>query len=242
MLRFILILVVGLFVAVGVLAVALYHFFGVEGLIVFPFVVLALLWVAKWLIKNMLKKLALSLFGRKARALRGATMTVHSIKVIPEPPESNSDEEIDGTPSLSHGVGSGNEDEDDDEKDDESNEKSAVVSIEKKEPKDYVELDVTITPKAASCDSFTHWEPTELILASEKIRSLADLEEKSIGDVHSVEVWDGSGFGTGDSDKYPGQQRLKIVFEVKPGSKSAWLCYYHETIGQLELPVGTVEV
>jgi hypothetical protein len=234
MLRLILLLIVGLFVAVGVLAVALYHFLGVRGLIIFPFVILAFLWVAKWVIKNLVKKFALSLFGRKARALRGATMNVHSIKVIPEPPEPKSeDEDEDETPpSIGHGVAGENA---------ELGEKSAV-SIGKKDPRDYVELDVTITPKPASCNAFTFWEPTEFILASEKIRNLADLEEKSIGDVHSVEVWNGSAFGSDDQGKYPGEQRLKVIFEVKPGSKSGWLCYYHEAIGQLQLPVGTVEV
>jgi hypothetical protein len=240
MLRLILIFIVGLFVAVGVLAVALYHFLGVKGLIVFPFVILALLWVAKWVIKNLVKKFALSLFGRKSRALRGAAMTVHSIRVIPEPPEPESepDDEEDEESEDPALIGS---DATSEEKNVESNEKPAV-STEKKEPKDYVELDVTITPKPASCDAFTFWEPTEFILTSDKIKSLGDLEEKTIGDVHSVEVWNGSAFGPDDQGKYPGEQRLKIIFEVKPGSKSGWLCYYHEAIGQLQLPVGTVEV
>jgi len=224
MLRLILIVIVGTFVAVGVLAVGLYHFLGVKGLIAFPFVVLALVWIATWFIKTLIKKFALSLFGLKARVLRGATMNVHSIKVIPEPPESKGE--------------SGHEDEE--EKDARSSEQPVAVSIEKKEPKDYVELDVTITPKPDAYHRF--WEPTEFILSSEKIRSLADLEERSIGDVHSVEVWDGAAFGSDDPGKYPGEQRLKIVFGVKPGSKFGWLCYYNEAIGQLELPVGTVEV
>jgi hypothetical protein len=103
-----------------------------------------------------------------------------------------------------------------------------------------VELDVTITPKADGANRF--WEPSELILTSEKITSLADLEEKSVGAAHTVEIWDGSAFGPDENDKYPGEQRLKIVFEVKPGTKSGWLCYYHEALGRLELPVGTVEV
>lgn len=275
MLRLILIFIVGVFVAVGVLAVALYHFFGVRGLIAFPFVILALMWVAKWMVKGLVKKFALSLFGIKARALRGATMNVHSIKAVPKPPETNVEPEEDEDEDESE-----NEDEDppspgsrllrataqqdgaagevkrsedppspelrragEDEHDKNAETKelpAAVKSLGQEDPKDYVELDVTITPKADAGNRF--WEPSELILTSEKITSLADLEEKSVGAVHTVEIWDGSAFGPDENDKYPGEQRLKIVFEVKPGTKSGWLCYYHEAIGQLELPVGTVEV
>lgn len=244
MLRLILIVIVGIFFAVGVLAIALYHFLGLKGLILFPFVILAVLWVAVRLIKSLVKKFALSLFGRKARALHGATMTVHSIRAIPEPPKSESepdDEESENEdpPSLGYGAACEKKDENAEPQADET---PVAKSIGKTDRKDYVELDVTIAPKPASCNSFTFWEPTEFILASEKIRSLADLEEKSVGDVHSVEIWDGSAFGEGDSDKYSGEQRLKIVFEVKPGSKSGWLCYYNEPIGQIDLPVGTIEV
>ena len=77
MLRLILLVIVGMFVAVGVLAVALFHFWGWKGLVAFPFIILALLWFAKFAIKSLAKKFALSLFGMKARALRGATMNIH---------------------------------------------------------------------------------------------------------------------------------------------------------------------
>jgi len=33
-----------------------------------------------------------------------------------------------------------------------------------------------------------------------------------------------------------GEQRLKVTFGVKPGTSNAWLHYYAETIGSLELP------
>lgn len=220
---------------------ALYHFLGVKGLIAFPFVVLALVWMAKWVIKSLIKKFALSLFGMKARVLRGATVNVHSVKAIPEPPKSKDETDQDEDEAEEQpSPGSGAAGEDEEEKEATSSAPPVAVPIGKKEPRDYVELDVTITPRPEA--SHRVWEPTEFILSSEKIRSLADLEEKSIGDVHSVEVWDGAAFGPDHPGKYPGEQRLKIVFEVKPGSKLGWLCYYNEAIGQLELPVGTVEV
>jgi hypothetical protein len=233
MLRLILLVIVGMFVAVGVLAVALFHFWGWRGLIAFPFIILVFLWAAIFLIKSLFKNFALSLFTRKARALRGATMSVHSIKSVskplePEPETDDTDEEIeDGKQKETMAVV----------------EAQPVAKVAKTEdPKDYVELDVTITPKAQAKNSFTFWEPSELILTSDKIKSLADLEEKDIGSVHSVEIWNGSAFGPDDPGKYPGEQRLKIIFQVKPGENTAWLHYYNECLGQLNLPVRTIEV
>jgi len=224
-----------MFVAVGVLAVALFHFWGWKGLVAFPFIVLICLWFAIAIIKSLAKKLALSLFGMKARVLRGATMNVHSIKSVPKPPE-RAPEPDDEVETLEDG---------------ESKEAvpatEAVAKVnpiakiaEPEDPKDYVEMDITITPKGQAGNSV--WEPTELILTSGKIKSLADIEDKDIGSVHSVEIWNGTAFGPDDPGKYPGEQRLKVIFQVKPGVNEAWLYYYNEVIGQLKLPVRTIEV
>jgi hypothetical protein len=231
MLRLILLAIVGLFVAVGVLAVALFHFWGWKGLIAFPFIIFAFLWVAKFLIKSLVKKFALSLFGMKARALRGATMNIHSIKSISKPPERAPEQDMD--------------DEDEELEDGEeampvAEAQPVVKTTQPEDPKDYIELDVTITP--IQKDGNSVWEPTELILTSSKIKSLADIANKEIGSVHSVEVWNGSAFGPDDPGKYPGEQRLKIIFEVKPGENAGWMYYYNEPIGQLNLPVRTIEV
>lgn len=228
MIRMILIVVLALFVIVGGLAVALYQFFGWKGLIVFPFILIAMAWLAKVVISKLVKKFALSLFGLKAGALKGATMKVHSIKSIPNRPDLAP--ELDGNES--------------DEADDAESEGSDVAETpepdEPETPKDYIELDVTISPRADAGDSV--WEPTELILTSEKIKSLTDLEDKEVGTTHSVEIWNGTEFGPDDPGKYPGEQRLKIVFAVKLGARDAWLHYYHEPIGQLKLPLGTIDV
>ena len=229
MIRLILIVVVALFVIVGGLAVALYHFLGWKGLIAFPFILIAAAWLAKVVISSLVKKFALGLFGMKARALKGATMNVHSIRSVSKPPEPEveSDEDERDAPA-----------EVEDAKDDETEADSE--SDGREVPKDYVEVDLTVTPKGDSCNSI--WEPTEFILTSERIKSLEDLEGKEVGTTHSVEIWDGAAFGPDDPGKYPGEQRLKIIFEVKLGAREAWLHYYHEPIGQLKLPVGTIDV
>ena len=233
MIRLILFVVIALFVIVGGLAVALYHFFGWKGLIAFPFILIVAVWVAKIVISNLVKKFALGLFGMKAGALKGAAMNVHSIRSVPKPPEPAPErDEDDESDESRKELGNGNESEGEDEVDSET--------VEPETPKDYVELDVTITPKGDSCNSI--WEPTELILTSERIKSLEDLEGKEVGTTHSVEIWNGSAFGPDDPGKYPGEQRLKIIFEVNPGAQQAWLHYYNETIGELRLPVGTIDV
>lgn len=235
MLRLILLVIVGMFVAVGVLAVALFHFWGWRGLVAFPFIILALLWVAKFVIKSLAKKFALSLFGMKSRALRGAAMNVHSIKSVPRPPAEE--------PEM----------DDEDEALEDGEQKEAVPTTEAvvqanpvvkvtepEDPKDYIELDITITPTPKAANSI--WEPSELILTSGKIKSLSDIADKDIGSVYSLEIWDGTAFGPDDPGKYPGEQRLKLIFEVKPGENTGWLHYYNECIGQLKLPVRTIEV
>ena len=229
MIRLILIVVVAVLAIVGGLAVALYHFFGWQGLIAFPFILIAAVWLAKIVISTLVKKFALGLFGMKAGALKGATMNVHSIRSVPKPPavELELDEqESEAAAQL------------EDAKDDEADED--LEPDEPETPKDYVEVDLTVTPKGNSCNSI--WEPTELILTSERIKGLEDLEEKEVGTTHSVQVWNGTAFGPDAPGKYPGEQRLKIVFEVNPGARDAWLHYYHEPIGQLKLPVGTIDV
>lgn len=227
MLRFILIVIAGMFVAVGILAVALFHFFGWKGLVAFPFVMLFFAWLAFRLIKYLAKRFALALFGMKSKVLRGATMTVHSIKSFPKPSEDKpqADNLIEGETAT----------------DDNSQAANVVAKVaEPANSRDYVEMDVTITPKANTANPV--WEPAELVLTSKKVKSLADLGANDIGCVHSLEVWDGAAFGPDDPGKYPGEQRLKIIFEVKPGVDSGWLHYYKESIGQLKLPVGTIEV
>jgi hypothetical protein len=229
MIRILLLLLVALFVVIGGVAVALYLLWGWRGLIAFPFIMLALAWLAKVLIGKVFKRLALGLFGMKSGALRDATMTVHSIRSVEKPPERArpADDEA-------------GEVEDASDTTDRNEEVEPKTLKESEGPKDYVEVDLTITPKADKDERI--WEPGELMLATERIKSLEDLEGKEAGTAHSVEIWNGTDFGPDDPGKYPGEQRLKIVFAVKPGTRQAWLQYYNEPIGQLTLPVGTIDV
>jgi hypothetical protein len=207
------------------LAVALNHFFGWKGLIVFPFILIALVWAGKVVVGKLVKRFFLGLFSMKAVVLRGATMTVHSVTAVATPAEPGTSDEDSSDTEAADEAETDAED---------GHEEPAEEQEESGQPKQYFDVDVTITPKTLD----RAWEPGELILTTERISSLAELEdgEKELGTAGAVQVWDGSQFGPDDSGKYPGEQRLKITFEVKPGVSMAWLHYYNEPIGALDLP------
>jgi hypothetical protein len=228
--RLILLAILFLLILVGGIAVALFHFFGWKGMLAFPFIVIALVWLGKFVIVKLIKDFALVLFSMKSKVLRGAAMKIHSITPVHKPAPFQADEEE-----------SENEDEEEDE--DAAVETRGQESVaeadtpeEEEKPRHYYDVDLTITPRDTSSERV--WEPGEFILTSEPIKSLADLEEgdKEVGTTQDVMIWDGSNFGPDDPGKYPGEQRLKLTFAVVPGTAKAWLQYYNETIASLDLP------
>jgi len=236
MLRLILLAVLFLLVLGGVLAVELYHFFGWKGMLPFPFIVLALIWVGKIFIGKLIKLFALGLFSMKSGVLRGAGMTVHSIASVPKPSEFNDAHEYEEADAHKHHNETDAKDSCAEELQEEEVDDEKPEPAEPEKPRNYYTVELTITPREGGGDRV--WEPGEFILTSERIKSLADLEdgEKEVGATHEVQVWDGSKFGPDDPGKYPGQQRLKVTFAIVPGTSKAWLQYYNETIGSLELP------
>jgi hypothetical protein len=228
MMRLIFFAVVLCLAAVAGMALALEHYFGWKGLIALPLILVALVWLGKKGIGYLFRRFALGLFSLKSRVLRGAEMTVHSIIPVPKPifPEEQIEEEpAQGDEKPAHAALV------------EANKEPEEPKAEAPEdPKEYVAVDMTITPKSPNADSV--WEPGEFILTSDRLASLMDLEDgtKEVGTTELVEIWDGSGFVGDDPGKYPGTQRLKVTFAVRPGTGKAWLHYYAETIGQLELP------
>jgi hypothetical protein len=244
MVRFIIIILLALCAFAGGLALALFHWFGWQGLLAFPFVILLVAWLGKMVIGKLIKHFALKLFSMKSGVLKGATMQVHSVLAVAQPAkranreitEGEEDEEDDSADDTANeadgeeagaGEDSDAEEAEDDDQDDEDSDDEKVEG-----PKEYFEIDVTITPRAAE----GVWEAGELILTSDKIASLLDLEEKQVGTTEEVLVWNGSVFGPDKEGKYSSTQRLKLTMAVKPGTSKAWVHYYNEPIGTLELP------
>lgn len=223
MIRLILIAVVVFLSLVAGSAIALYHFYSWKGWIALPVVILLLVWIAKKLIGLAFRRFALGLFTMKSKALRGATLVVHSITPVakPEFPEDSEEESAES-----------------DDSEEESEEDDA--EMEPEEPKEYFAIDMTITPQTSEWESV--WEPSELMLSSEKVSSMIDLhdESKQIGSTEAVAIWNGTEFGDDDPGKYPGPKRLRVTFGVKPGTSRASINYYAEALGEVELPRGAM--
>jgi hypothetical protein len=194
----------------------LHRYFGWWGVAALPPAVLILGFIAMKLVGRMFKRVLLGLFSMKSAALRGAKLRVHSIAVVPGPtrPENPA-----GAPS-----GGGNE---------------SVTESEDEagDPRDYVAVELTVTPAVESVERL--WEPGELILTTERIENLEALEDdiKEVGRVESCRVWNGAAYDEDESCKYPGEQRLLLTFAVKPGTSKAWLQYYDAPVGLMDVPV-----
>jgi len=67
------------------------------------------------------------------------------------------------------------------------------------------------------------------------------MEGNEVGTTQDVRVWNGTDFGEDDPGKYPGSQRLKVTFAVKPGTKRGLLHYYNEAVGEISLPEWKVD-
>jgi hypothetical protein len=218
MFRAIVLLVIGFLVVVGGIAVALYHFFGWQGLIAFPLVLVVLLWLGKLVVGSLLKRFFLGLFGVKSGVLRGAVMTVHTITPALRPLElieiSDDAAEVDVPGPF--------------------DEPGEEAGLDPEEQHDYFDVDVTIAPKG---EGERIWEPGELILTTQPVTSLDQLGEgNDVGHIHKVMVWNGSLFGPDGEGKYPGEQRLMLTFKVNPGVRKVWVQYYDVPLGELRLP------
>jgi len=234
MLRLIFILVFLLCVFVGALGWALNHWFGWKGMLAFPFVLLVVLWIGKKLVGAFIKRFALGLFSMKSGVLKGASMQVHSVIPVASPlktPDAHADDEEVGDAQESNDVAS--EDAQVDADSDEQDE----ADTEPEQPKEHFEVDLTITPREGCGDRV--WEPGELVLTSEPVSSLEDIEEKEIGTTENVLIWKDSAFSPDEDGKYPGAQRLKLTIAVQPGASKASLQYYNQSLGVITLPPWT---
>lgn len=102
------------------------------------------------------------------------------------------------------------------------------------EPRHYYDIEIIIAPQESTSKEV--WKPAEFVLTSQKISSVEELRNLQIGFPDQILVRKGARFVPDDSGEHSGQAHLRITFAVKPGTSSAWVCYYGETLGNLELP------
>ncbi len=190
--------------------------------------------VAAWLLRGrlfnfLLTRLLMIPFRLKGRALRNATVEVHSIRPTAAPPEDAAematvDEEDETEPS------------------------GPPV------PLDYYEVEATITPKPSD-GPFMLWEVGELLLVAPG-RRWDDEDDSAV--IRSIECWlaPGEEFDDDEDDsaqpvpadgryvqdtgyKLPGPRRLRFLVGVKPGVRELAFRYYFEQFGRLQIPAGT---
>src|SRR5262245_29227837 len=89
MFKLLIVLLILVVVFIGGIAVGLYQFYGWKGLIALPFVLFALMRIATWIGRPILKRFAgrfaLGLMSEKSEVLQKATVAVHSISPVPVP-------------------------------------------------------------------------------------------------------------------------------------------------------------
>jgi hypothetical protein len=194
------IVVAGLLSVIGI-AVALFHFWGWQGMLAFPIILYVLVRLLKRALKLVLgpvaQQMGLALLSPTSHVLEKATMTVRSLAPAPMP-----------VPDGDEGDAA--------------------------EPRHYYDVEVIITPQDSTSNEV--WKPAEIVLTSQQISSVEELRNLQVGFPDQILVRKGARFVPDDSGGHSGQAHLKITFAVKPGTSSAWVCYYGETIGSFELP------
>ena len=205
---------------------------------------------AKYLFRWGIRRALMIPFRMKGGALRGATIEVHSVEPTTAPvrrvePEVDEEEERQGeletirttdaegvTTEVLSPVSDGDESEEEREE------------VEDRTPRDWYRIDLTIRP-TPNPGGFQFWEPSEFFLVPYDMKvSLDSLDGDETSPVEEVRVWDPETrqWMKDDPGKYPGEQRLQLVFGIKPAAPRRWkLQYYFESFGEIELPRGATQ-
>lgn len=204
----ILLLGVVAYVALALAAIHLYGIWGLLGVIVFSSLLFRVL---KRLAGKFLTKLLMTPFVVKGAVLKDADARVLSITSAPAPQhehviESGATADTDAAPDLADDP-----------------------------PRDWYDLDVTITPTQPP-GPMLFWEPSELLLVGPEARP--DIEDSGhiLGEVHDTQIWHDGHWQDDSVGKYPGPQRLKLRIGVQPDSYHLRFRYYLEIFGHIEIP------
>jgi hypothetical protein len=238
--RFIVIAIVWLVLLFGVIEAGIYHFLGWHGAVAAPVILALVVLGGRFFGGRLIRWLFMIPFRAKARVLHRATMEVHSVRqvVVVKRMEIAERREVAVDADSGETIGPAPDESDAESPSDEDSADSTAQDNdgddENEELRHFYEFDVTITPQDHMAGRV--WEPGEFIPVARPGMRLENLEDESVGYLHDCRVWDGSAFGPDDPGKYPGQQRLKLTFGFKPGTTKAWVYYYNEILGQIDIP------
>jgi hypothetical protein len=195
-------------------------------------VILVLLW--RFLLGWVFATLLMIPLRKQGKVLRGARVDVHSLRPTERPATVTaiaspaSIEETHHDPSAPQG---------------ETEEADEVPLAEPDSPRDWFEIDITITPPPAK-DQFTYWD-IEGVMLVKPGSSLNDEDDSChVRSVHlvreGVELLDPGQTDSTDeeevSGKVTGPHRLKMLIGVQPGVRELVFRYLLETFGKLLLP------
>jgi len=101
-------------------------------------------------------------------------------------------------------------------------------------PRDYYRLEVTITPKP-KVGGFQHWEPGELLLVLPDTKPMTGADDNACS-IEGLEIKENGRFITDEGFKPAGEQTLRLLIGVQPGTRRLVFQYYFEKFGEVVLP------
>lgn len=170
-----------------------------------------------------LMRVFMSPFKAKGAVLKNAKAEVHSVQTAARPLD---------RPALEHRRNDGDDedfDEDDEDDFDEHDEEGGPAA---EEPRDYYQVEVTVTPYAPT-GAFKLWEPGELQLVKPGI-GWDDADDTC--EVYETEIWRDGQYYPDEGMKYGGELRVRLLIGVKPGTRKLEFRYYFEPFGEVVLP------
>lgn len=100
---------------------------------------------------------------------------------------------------------------------------------------DWYSVELRVVPAGSTSTPFKLWEPGELVLAPAGTKRVG-ADDEPLGRVATVELWHDDAWHTDEGEKYPGEQRLKLLVGVPADTRAARLRYYFEVFGDLAFP------
>jgi hypothetical protein len=248
-----LVLILIVLVLCMVAAVAIFHFFGVPGLLGLLVAMAIGLWLGVKLIVRAFKAAFTAPFKMKGKVLHDASTDVHSVAPTaqPEPKKNEWDDD---------------EEEDDEDEDEDDEDEDFLKPEEDYARRRWFTVDVTISPNAAAGSEtpFALWEPGELDLVGpdvdpENLFGDDDDDDDNLCVIHHFEVWREDKWVSGDDeslydhddededdededdeddylDKIGGAQRLRFTVGVLPAASKLQFQYYFELFGGIDIP------
>jgi hypothetical protein len=202
-------------------------------------VVFVLLW--RFVLGSLLGALLILPLKNMGKMLRGATADVHSVRPTERPATVSSPPEVGKLETTNH---EGSEHHEGSEVQDAAEDADEAAADEYDGPRNWFEVDVTITPLPSSKGGIPYWDMNALRLTKPGSSMKDDDDSCCVQSVHLVRegavlLNPGQTDPTDEEEnhgKLTGPHRLKMVIGVKPEVRELVFGYFFETFGKLVVP------